>query len=60
MPRWVAIALPVATLFAIVGAGYGTSVFIGAFQIVVGLRIAGAAEAATPARSTLGDADARA
>lgn len=60
MPPWVAIALPVATLFAIVGADYGTSVFIGAFQIVVGLRIAGAAEAGTPARGTLGHADARA
>jgi len=52
MPGWVGIALPVATVFAVVGADYGTSVLIGAFQIVIGLRIAraaGASAAAAPA-----------
>lgn len=47
MPRWVAFALPVVTLFAIVGAEFGTSVLIGIFLLVVGLRIARAAGAAT-------------
>ncbi len=60
MPGWVGVALPVVTLFAIVGADYGSSALIGVFQIVVGLRIAGAAAAGKPARATLGRADARA
>jgi hypothetical protein len=39
LPRWIGIALPVATLFAIVGSDYGTSVLIGALQLAVGLLI---------------------
>ncbi|MBW3653834.1 MAG: hypothetical protein KY433_09640 [Actinobacteria bacterium] len=60
LPGWVGIALPVATLFAIVGSDYGTSALIGVFQIVVGLRIAGTAEAAKPVPAAVGRLDARA
>jgi hypothetical protein len=49
MPGWVGIALPIVTLFAIATAEYGTSVAIGVFLIVVGLRIAKATRAGTPA-----------
>lgn len=49
MPRWVAIALPIATAFAIVGSDAGTSVLIGAFQVVVGVRIVRAAGASASA-----------
>ncbi len=45
LPDWVAVALPVATCFAIVGADYGSSVLIGAFQLIVGLRIVRTARA---------------
>lgn len=45
MPSWVALALPVVTVFAIIGSDYGTSALIGGFQLVVGLRIARAADA---------------
>lgn len=51
MPGWVAIALPVVTLFAVVGASLGTSVLIGLFQVIIGLRIARAAEARTTSAS---------
>ena len=50
MPGWVGIALPVVTAFAIVGSDAGTSALIGAFQVVVGLRIARAASASAPLR----------
>jgi hypothetical protein len=40
MPPWVSIALPVVTAVAIVGADAGTSALIGAFQVVVALRLA--------------------
>ena len=50
MPTWVGIALPVVTAFAIVGSEGGTSVLIGAFQIVVGVRIAQAAGASATLR----------
>jgi hypothetical protein len=45
LPAWVGIGLPIATLLAIVGANAGTSVLLGAFQLVIGLRIAGASSA---------------
>jgi hypothetical protein len=50
MPTWVGIALPIVTAFAIVGSEGGTSVLIGAFQLVVGLRIAEAAGASATMR----------
>lgn len=46
MPRWTGVALPLVTIFAIVGANAGTSVLIGAFQIVVGARLARASSSA--------------
>ncbi|MGI8728836.1 MAG: hypothetical protein ACR2LK_02385 [Solirubrobacteraceae bacterium] len=59
MPGWVAIALPVVTLLAIVGAEFGTSVLIGLFQVGIGLRIARAADArATRASGSLGSREA--
>ena len=45
LPRWVGIALPIVTAFAIVGSDAGTSALIGVFQIVVGWRIVRAAGA---------------
>ena len=39
LPKWVGLALPIATLFAIVGADYGSSALIAAFQLIVGVRI---------------------
>jgi len=53
LPRWVVVLLPIATAFAIVGADYGTSVLIGAFQVVVGLRIARAAAAGVAHRGAM-------
>jgi hypothetical protein len=46
MPRWTGVALPLVTVFAIVGANAGTSVLIGAFQIVIGGRLARASSSA--------------
>jgi hypothetical protein len=40
LPGWVGIALPVVTLFAIVGAEAGTSLLIAAFLVIVGRRLA--------------------
>jgi hypothetical protein len=39
LPTWTGFALPIATLFAIVGADYGTSVLLGMFQLVTCSRI---------------------
>jgi hypothetical protein len=39
LPGWIGIALPIATLFAIVGADYGTSVLLGTLQLFIGVRI---------------------
>ncbi len=39
MPAWVGIGLPIATVLAIVGAAYGTSVVTGVFLIAVGFRM---------------------
>jgi hypothetical protein len=50
MPAWVGIVLPIVTAFAIAGSEAGTSVLIGVFQIVVGLRIARANAASAPLR----------
>ena len=50
MPAWVGIVLPIATALAIIGSDAGTSALIGAFQIVVGLRIARAAGASATLR----------
>jgi len=43
MPAWVGIGLPIATVLAIVGAAYGTSVMTGVFLIAVGSRMVRAA-----------------
>ena len=49
LPRWAGTALPLVTFLAIPGSEFGTSVLIGAFLIVVGMRIARATGAAAPA-----------
>lgn len=60
MPAWVGILLPIVTLLAVVVAEYGTSVAIGVFLIVVGLRIARATTAGVPfAGAPRGPAQAR-
>jgi hypothetical protein len=46
LPGWVGIALPVVTLFAIVGSEAGTSLLIAAFLVVVGRRLARASSGA--------------
>jgi hypothetical protein len=50
LPSWVAWTLPPATLLAVVGADYGLSAILGAFQIVVGARILGAGRSSLPGR----------
>lgn len=57
LPVWVAVALPVATLFAIIGSDYGTSVLIGALQLVTGLRILRASDATAPGRRPVASAN---
>jgi hypothetical protein len=58
LPGWVALALPVVTALAVVGANGGSSVLIGAFQLVVALRLvraeAGGATLAAPPAVTWG------
>jgi hypothetical protein len=46
LPGWVGIALPVVTLFAIVGSEAGTSLLIAAFLVVIGRRLARASSGA--------------
>ena len=55
LPGWVAIALPLVTVFAIVGSEAGTSVLIGIYLAVIGVRLAKAGAGARP-----GDARTRA
>lgn len=59
MPGWVALLLPVVTVFAIIGSDAGTSVLIGVFQVVVGLRVARAAGASATSPRTARPAPAR-
>lgn len=55
MPGWVGVALPIVTALAIAGSELGTSVLIGGYLIVIGARIARAANVGAASRPSVAE-----